>query len=170
MAMIYLIGFTGVGKTTIGKKLALQKNKIFYDVDNEIEIEEKNNISNIFKLKGELCFREIETKILKKAKNDSIVSCGGGLPTFKDNMTYIKENGISIYLKASEDDIFKRLSKNLSNRPLVKNMNNKELKLFVKIKIKERERFYRLADYTINTSNYSIDEILVKINSLLVSS
>ena len=170
MAMIYLIGFTGVGKTTIGKKLALQKNKIFYDVDNEIEIEEKNNISNIFKLKGELCFREIETKILKKAKNDSIVSCGGGLPNFKENMSYIKENGTSIYLKASEDDIFKRLSKNLSMRPLIKNMNKNELKLFIKIKIKEREKFYLLADYKLNTSGCSIDEILVKINSLLVSS
>ena len=160
----------GVGKTTIGKKLALQKNKIFFDVDNEIEIQEKNNILNIFKLKGELYFREIETKILKKAKNDSIVSCGGGLPNFKENMSYIKENGISIYLKASKDDIFKRISKDLSKRPLVKNMNKKELKLFIKIKIEERERFYSLADYTLNTSNYSIDEILVKINSLLISS
>ena len=115
-------------------------------------------------------FREIETKILKKAKNDSIVSCGGGLPNFKENMSYIKENGISIYLKASKDDIFKRISKDLSKRPLVKNMNKKELKLFIKIKIEERERFYSLADYTLNTSNYSIDEILVKINSLLISS
>ena len=159
-----------VSKTTIGKKLALQKNKIFFDVDNEIEIQEKNNILNIFKLKGELYFREIETKILKKAKNDSIVSCGGGLPNFKENMSYIKENGISIYLKASKDDIFKRISKDLSKRPLVKNMNKKELKLFIKIKIEERERFYSLADYTLNTSNYSIDEILVKINSLLISS
>ena len=164
--MLYLIGFTGVGKTTIGKKLALINNINFIDTDKEIEKVTKNTISNIFYKNDEHYFRMIETKFLKNIKGKNIVSCGGGLPVFNNNMDYIKRCGTSIYLKASPSEIFDRLSDNLENRPLVKKKSKKELKKFIQKKIQEREKFYLMANYILNTNNLTENEVLRKINSL----
>ena len=164
--MIYLIGFTGVGKTTIGKQLALQNNINFIDTDKEIEKATKKTISNVFSENGEHYFRMIETKVLKNIKGKNIVSCGGGLPVFNNNMKYIKRYGTSIYLKASPSEIFNRLSDNIEHRPLIKKKPKEELKKFIQKKITEREKFYLMANYILNTNDLTENEVLRKINAL----
>tara|TARA_B100000965_G_C19531950_1_gene731544 strand:- start:688 stop:1218 length:531 start_codon:yes stop_codon:yes gene_type:complete len=167
--MLYLIGFMGVGKTTIGKKIAKHYNVNFFDTDKGIEELANNNTLNIFHENGEAYYRILESKILKIIPKKSIVACGGGLPAFNKNMDFIKATGSSIYLKASKESIFNRLSGNLKTRPLVKGKTPQELKNFIKTNLKKREIYYRLADYTINTSGLSEQEVLAKINRLILS-
>jgi len=167
--MIFIIGFMGVGKSTIGKKLALQMNVNFIDVDNEIELSEKTTIKEIFKKRGEEYFRKIESTILKRIEPNSIVACGGGLPCYNDNIKYINKNGVSIYLYADANNIFKRIKKDITNRPLINDMKKKDLKSYIKSKVRERSEIYKKANFTINTNTKSETEILTQIHSLLNS-
>jgi len=166
--MIYFIGFMGVGKTTIAKQFALQNNINFIDTDKEIEIMTNKKISEIFEKEGEDHFRNLETKILRMIRKGSIVACGGGLPLYNNNIDYIKKSGKSIYLQASTNEIFNRLSKNLVNRPLLQNKSTNDLKKLITKKMLDREEIYSMADYTINTNNISKENILRKINSLSI--
>ena len=167
--MLYLIGFIGVGKTTIGKQLSEQHNTNLIDTDKEIEKATNSSISDIFQKNGEKYFRELETIFLKQIPKNNIVACGGGLPIYNNNICFIKKSGESIYLKASKDEIFIRLSENLNNRPLIKNKSNNELRNFIGETLKKRERIYKMADYTIETSNLSEEDVLRKINTLPIS-
>lgn len=164
--MLYIIGFMGVGKTTIGKELALKHNINFIDTDKEIEKKSNNSILNIFQEHSESHFRELESITLKEISEDSIVACGGGLPIYNNNMELIKKSGLSIYLKASEKEIFNRLKRDLKNRPLLKNKSNKEIENFIQETLTEREKFYKMADYIIDTSYLSKTNVLGKINAL----
>jgi shikimate kinase len=164
--MLYLIGFMGVGKTTIGEQLAKQHNVNFIDIDKEIEATTNNSILNIFQKDGENHFRKLETATLKTISKNNIVACGGGLPVYNNNMDFIKKSGISIYLKASKNEIFIRLSDNSKNRPLIRNKSDEDLRDFIKETLTEREKFYSMANYTIETSNLSEKAVLRKINSL----
>jgi len=166
--MLYLIGFMGVGKTTIGKQLAVKHNINFIDTDKEIEKITNNHISEIFQKNGEDYFRQLESITLKTLPKKNIVACGGGLPIYNNNMKFIKKSGSSIYLKASANELFIRISNNLKNknRPLIQNKSNEDLKEFIKNKLVEREKFYLMADYTIDTSYLSKEDVLQKINAL----
>jgi len=167
--MIFIIGFMGVGKSTIGKQLALQMNVNFVDVDKEIELSEETSIAEIFNERGEEYFREIESRIIRRLQPNSIIACGGGLPCYNDNIKYINDNGVSIYLYADESNILKRIKKNIANRPLINDIKKKDLKSYVKSKVRERSDIYNKANFTINTNNKSETEILTQIHSLLNS-
>ena len=164
--MLYLIGFMGVGKTTIGKKLSKKYNINFIDTDEEIERVSHKSISTIFQRHGEDHFRRLETITLKSIKKNNIVACGGGLPFYNNNMYFIKKSGLSIYLKASKEEIFVRLEKDYKTRPLLQNKSIKALKEFINEKLIEREKFYNKANHTIDTTNLSIEEVLRKIDTL----
>lgn len=166
--MLYLIGFMGVGKTTIGKKLSKKYNINFIDTDEEIERVSHKSISTIFQRNGEDHFRRLETITLKRIKKNNIVACGGGLPFYNNNMYFIKKSGVSIYLKASKEEIFVRLEKDYKTRPLLQNKSIKALKEFINEKLIEREKFYKKANHTIDTTNLSIEEVLRKIDSLAI--
>ena len=164
--MIYLIGFMGVGKSTIAKQLAKQLNISFLDTDQRIEDQEKKSISNIFKINGEIYFRKLETKLLYQLNNKQVIACGGGLPLFNNNMEYIKKTGVSIYLKASSDFLFSRL-KNKKNRPLISKFDKHELQQFICDQLTEREKIYSKATYKISVDGKTNEEILGEIHSLL---
>ena len=164
--MLYLIGFMGVGKSTIGKRLAEQHSLNFIDTDKEIEKLTNKSIPNIFERYSENYFRNLETKTLNHIKGNDIVACGGGLPIYNNNMNFIKRSGISIYLKASEDEIFMRLSKSFKKRPLIADKSNESVKNIIKKTLSARERFYAMADYTIDTNNASKIDVLRKVNAL----
>ena len=164
--MLYLIGFMGVGKTTIGEQLAVQHIINFVDTDKVVERISNNSVLDIFKNDGENQFRELETSILRAISGNNIVACGGGLPIYNKNMDFIKNSGVSIYLKASERELFVRLSKNQKERPLIQNKSSRELRVFIKETLEKREPFYAMADYTIETGDLLEGDILRKINSL----
>ena len=149
MKNIYLLGFMGSGKSYLGKWLSEKFNLNFLDLDQFIEDSTQLSIPQIFSSIGEEGFREQEAKLLRKTTdfNQYIISCGGGTPCFHDNMKWIKNHGISIYLKTSEELLFKRLNNQKTGRPLISSMSDDDLRHFISIKISEREKFYEQADY-----------------------
>jgi len=149
MKNIYLIGFMGSGKSYLGKYLSEKFDQKFLDLDQFIEDSVQISIPQIFSSIGEEGFREKEANLLRKTAdfNQYIISCGGGTPCFNDNMQWIKEHGISIYLKTTEELLFKRLNNQKSRRPLISSMSDEDLRNFISKKIIEREKFYEQADY-----------------------
>ena len=167
--MIYLIGYMGSGKTTLGNKLSKLLQLPFLDTDFEIEKKEKKSISNIFKDNGEAYFRMLETEFLTEIKHDAIVACGGGIPMHNNNMSIINTKGISLYLKASADYLANRLKNKKKHRPLIYNIANNELEDYIYKELQKRDPFYTLSHHTININNKTENNLLREINSLLGS-
>ena len=88
---------------------------------------------------------------------------------FNNNLQFIKKTGTSIYLKASRNELIKRLSLNTSNRPLINNKSDEDLKVFIDIELVKREKIYKMADYIIDTDNLSEKDVLQKINRLFLT-
>lgn len=162
---IALIGFMGAGKTVVGKILAQKLNLEFVDLDDLIEAKEKLAIVEIFSLKGEPYFRRIEKEVVKEAsqKQGLVIACGGGAVLEKENLENLKRSANLIYLKAAPQVIFQR-TKEYKHRPL---LNVEAPKKKIEELLKLREPFYLKADYTIDTSDLSIDEVVSEILKIL---
>ncbi len=153
MKRVFLIGYMGSGKTTIGKKIAEKINMHFIDLDLFIENRYRKNIRQIFEEKGEAVFRKIEAQALKEVAEfeDIVVSTGGGVPCFFNNMALMNTWGTTIYLKVSVEELVKRLNGCKQNRPLIKDKDPDELKIYVSESLKERELFYNQASFVLDT-------------------
>ena len=160
---IFLIGYMGSGKTTLAKKLASKLELPFIDTDDEIVKEIGMSITEYFQLHGEEKFRELERKqLLKTAQQNAIVSTGGGSPCFFDNMQWMNENGISVYLPMSPKSLFDRLSQSKPNkRPILIGKTEEELFNFITEKLTEREPFYQQAHLIIDHINTPIDDLII---------
>lgn len=114
----------GAGKTTVGKLLAKQLGKTFYDADHEIERRTGVTVAVIFELEGEAGFRKREAAVIEElSQMDNIVlATGGGAVLFPENRTALQNNGHVIYLRASVNDLFKRM-RNDKQRPLLQNVD-----------------------------------------------
>ena len=157
---IALIGMMGVGKTTLGKELAKTLDFQFIDTDEEIT-RMHGEISQIFALKGEKYFRELETQAVKKLsqKDGLVIATGGGLPLAAENRVALKENGIVVYLKATAQTIESRLRED-STRPL---LQGESLSLREKIDglLAIRSGIYQqLADFVVAVDGKSIERLL----------
>jgi len=158
---IYLVGFMGVGKSTIGKKLAHQLNYEFIDLDDAFEKKYKIGISNFFRKYDEELFRKMEHELLVETfeKSHVLVSTGGGTPCFFDAMEKINRAGLSIYIKMSPAAIAYRLSAAKRKRPLLEGLSKEELQEFITKKLKKREPVYLQAHIHINGMHVNIDEL-----------
>jgi len=158
---IYLLGMPGSGKSTLSKQLAKEINYHFFDLDEWIVQDERNSISEIFAIKGEEYFREIERKALLHSLTlqKTVIATGGGTPCFYDNMQVIKSNGFSIFLDVPLEVIAQRVSKEIKTRPLL-NTDNKEVIEQLIEKYNHRLPFYRQASLTISGANLSVKDIL----------
>ncbi|MCM8756435.1 MAG: shikimate kinase, partial [Candidatus Omnitrophica bacterium] len=141
MSNIYLVGFMGTGKTTVGKLLSQRLKKQFIEMDEFIEQREKMSIPEIFSQRGEGYFRKVEKDTLKDIANkkDCVVSCGGGVVIDNENMEILKRTGLVICLCADSKTIYERTAKD-KNRPLL-NVDNPQKRIEELLKI--REPFYR---------------------------
>jgi len=170
---IFLIGYMGSGKSVIGKELSKRILYTFYDLDYFIEMNEKLSVNQIFDQKKELYFREIEKKYLKKLidkDENKIISLGGGTPCYNNNMDLIlnTSNSESIYLKRSVDLLVERLFENLSSRPLISHLKNRnELKEFVSKHLFERNQYYLRSIKILNTNNLELDDVVEELKKLL---
>ena len=139
---LFIIGFMGAGKTTLAKELSQKYTIPLLDSDAEIEKQEGNSIEEIFRQKGEPYFRGLETNWLQNLNDEpKVISCGGGLPCFNDNILMLRKKGQVIYLNSPNDLILERIY-NDASRPLVKNKTKEEI---LELK-KNRELYYNLAD------------------------
>ena len=161
---IYLIGMMGSGKSTVGKTLSEKMHKPFIDLDSEIEKGTGKNISEIFDTDGEEQFRKMETKQLKQY-SESIVACGGGIVLKDENREFINENGFTILLTASMEELSHRLSDS-GNRPLLADDNTEEA--LTKLWMERQIDYLETANFTIETDGKNPEEltkeILVQIN------
>ncbi len=170
---IFLLGYMGSGKSTIGKLLAADFNTDFIDLDHEIEKTEGVSISELFKKKGEIYFRKSERKLLEKilCENfDGIVSLGGGTPCYGDNLDLIKENkeATSVYLKMSVQKLTDRLFAEKDHRPLISHLEQKEqLEEFIRKHLFERGFYYNQSDLIINCDDKNPAEIVTEISDRL---
>ncbi len=141
---IFLLGFMGSGKSTLGKKLAGILRCDFFDLDDIIERNEKLGIPEIFMRYGEDFFRIKERKALldQLQKNNYVMAAGGGTPCFSDNMELMNSAGLTVYLRLREEVLFERLKEESSSRPLIMNYSRDELRKYITEKLEEREPFY----------------------------
>ncbi len=145
---VYLIGFMGSGKSTMGRWVAdAMDGWTFLDLDHFIEHKYHKTISQIFEDSGEDGFREIEAKCLREVSDFDkvIIGAGGGTPCFFNNMEVMNATGLTIYLKLSSEVLNDRLRSSKSQRPLVANKNGEELLVYIAKKLNERESFYSKA-------------------------
>jgi len=143
---IFIIGFMGAGKTTLAKELAEKKKIRCLDTDEEIERLEGKSISSIFKEKGEYYFRTLETNLILSLSNTPhVISCGGGLPCYNDNILKLKKIGKVVFLNTDVEIIFSRLREDKS-RPLLLGKSDAELKNYIDETIQSRSKYYLMAD------------------------
>lgn len=154
MIRIILIGYMGAGKTTVGKALAQELNLTFYDLDWYIEERYRRTVPQLFAERGEAGFREIEKRVLHEVAEfeDVVISSGGGTPCFFDNMDYMNGQARTVYLKASSDVLFQHLKMGKTERPLLKNKTDEELKQYIQDSLAAREPFYSKAQYMLDVT------------------
>lgn len=163
MQIIYLIGYMGAGKTTLGSQLSKEYNAQFIDLDHYIQDKYNKTIGQLFNDYGEDGFRKIEHESLVELgqlKTNTIVATGGGAPCFYDNMNIMNETGITVYLKASPEALCKRLNipEHKMKRPLIKDKTEDELLVFIEENLKKREQFYNQAKIIFATENLTSRE------------
>ena len=165
---VYIIGFMGSGKTTAGKKLASLLGWSFIDLDIRIEEYTGLKISEIFSQQGETFFRNVEAEILRNldSQTNTVISTGGGTPCHGDNMVYMLETGLTVYLKLAPGQLKNRLSESTTERPLIKDLKDEKLLSFIEEKLAYREKWYNLAKIIVEGFNPDINLLcsIVKAN------
>lgn len=168
--ILFLVGASGSGKSVIAKRVAENNNISFVDTDSKIlEKSSFDQISQIFELKGENFFRKLEEDCINEIKKNRhgkiiIVATGGGLPAIPNMMSMLNSMGITIYLKASLETLWKRLStdpKQLDDRPLLKE-NGKEM---LKELIERRKPLYDQSTIIIDTDQLGVNDVCRLMNS-----
>ena len=153
MKRIILIGYMGAGKTTLGKVLARELNLEFIDLDWYIENRFHQSVNQLFVTRGEEGFRKIERNMLHEVAEFEmvIISPGGGTPCFFDNMEYMNQQGLTVYLKASPEILRTHLRMGKQKRPLVAKKNDEELDAFIHESLNKRAPFYNQAHLIFDT-------------------
>lgn len=150
MKPIFLIGYMGCGKSTLGRALSRQTGLQFIDLDHYIENRFHATVSSIFASGGEGEFRRMERAMLEEVSqfSDVIIACGGGTPCFFDNMRLMNSRGTTVWLTTPPERLLERLGRNRSKRPILADKSDAELRDFVVGALREREPFYSQARAT----------------------
>ena len=152
MTRIFLIGYMGAGKTTLGKAFARALGLTFVDLDWYIEERFHKSIRQLFAERGEEGFRELEKRMLHEAGEfeDVVISVGGGTPCFFDNMEYMNEAGETVFLDVNLQVLFRRLKVAKQQRPLLDGKTDEELMAFIQEALQKRLPFCTKAKHTFN--------------------
>jgi len=159
--LVYLIGFMGSGKTTVGEKLAKKLDLAFADLDELIVRKTKMSISQIFAEQGQDFFRECEQEVLRSTfkMKDTVVACGGGTPCFFENMQEMNKNGLTVYLRLTAGSLFHRLAPSKATRPLIAEMPDLPLMEYIVKELQQREPVYEQAGIVIKGESIKVDEL-----------
>ena len=144
---IILIGYMCAGKTTVGKALAKELGRSFYDLDWYIEERFHKKVPQIFADEGETHFRDLERRMLHEVAEfeDIVLSCGGGTPCFFDNIDYMNSVADTFYLKATPDTLCSHVAMSRGDRPLLKGKNEEELREYITEQVQIRSKYYEQA-------------------------
>ena len=173
MTRIFLIGYMGAGKTTLGKAFARAMGLTFVDLDWYIEERYHKTVSQIFAERGEDGFRELEKRMLHEASDfeDVVISVGGGTPCFFDNMDYMNQVGETVFLDVDNQVLFRRLKVAKQQRPLLANKTDEELMAFIQEALEKRLPHYTKAKHVFNgellENRHQIQQSVERLKELL---
>lgn len=155
MKRIFIVGYMGSGKTTVGKQLARSLSLEFIDLDAFIENKYRKTVPQLFEERGDSGFREMERLALLEvsAFENVVLSTGGGAPCFFDNMDLMNRTGTTIYLQAEPDELAERLIASKTVRPLIVGKSKEELIPFITEHLTQRERYYKSAHIVYHTGH-----------------
>ena len=166
---LVFIGFMGCGKTTLGKWISQNVSMTFYDSDEYIESKQNREIKEIFATEGEKYFRDLETETIKEMNekfSNSVISVGGGLPLREENRELLKQLGIIIYLRTTQDTLVKRLGSD-TKRPLLagSDIRSKIMELMI-----QRESIYEnTAQIIVDTDDRTYGQIYNEIEDIILA-
>lgn len=166
---IFLLGMPGCGKSTLGTLLASRLQRTFVDLDQYIEEKTQLTISEIFSRKGEDEFRQLESRWLRalpENKTPLVIATGGGTPCFGDNMNYINDRGISIFMEVPEQVLADRLRSTAGDRPLLKGLTDRELTDFLSTLLAKRKPFYKKALLVLTGVEITVNQTIQSLQSL----
>lgn len=153
MKPIFLIGYMGCGKSTMGRAVSALTGVPFIDLDNYIEQRFHLTVREIFAQRGEDGFRDVERRMLQEVADfeDVIVACGGGTPCFFDNMEYMNTHGTTVFLNTPIDRLHSRLMRGRHKRPLIADKDDEELMTFIKEALAKRMDHYSKAQISFSS-------------------
>jgi shikimate kinase len=152
--IVFLTGFMASGKSHFGRRLAAALAVPFYDLDDVLEGEQRKSISSLFRDDGEARFRILERDALERLVSTirsstdgaaAVVATGGGVACHADNMAWMNEQGVTVWLNPPFEVLLARLSAETGKRPLVNGLTGEALETAVRTRLNAREPFYRMA-------------------------
>lgn len=162
--IVFLVGYAGSGKSSLGKRLARRLGVRFVDTDKLVEQSEGASIADIFHYEGEEYFRIAERKAVESLANegmDMVVATGGGLPTWRDNMEWLVRSGVTIYLRRTPEQILSRLSDyGREKRPMFRGKSDDELLQFMREQMALREPHYAKSQIAVDCSVMSDEDVI----------
>lgn len=173
MIRIFLTGYMGAGKTTLGKAFARELNVSFIDLDWYIEERFHKSIRELFVERGEASFRELEQSMLHEVGEfeNVVISTGGGTPCFFDNMDYMNKTGQTVFLDVHSDVLFQRLRVATQQRPILQGKTDEDLRAFIIETLVKRACFYTQARYRFDgghlESHHQIAQSVQQLRNLL---
>lgn len=149
---VFLIGFMGSGKSTIGRYISSDMKWRFIDMDDYFEQKHQCTIKEFFAKYGEDKFRIAENEVVRELSSatDAVIATGGGAPCYFDNMEIMNKAGLTIYLDVQPSDLANRLKKAKDNRPLLADKTDEQLLSYIESKLAEREQHYRKAHMVVD--------------------
>ena len=162
--ILFLVGYAGSGKSSLGKRLARRMGLRCVDTDNVVEQQVGAPIADIFHYECEEYFRIAERRAVEGLANeamDIVIATGGGLPTWRDNMEWMLRSGVVIYLRRSPEQILSRLSAyGREKRPMFRGKSDEELLEFMRQQMAEREKYYTQAHISVDCTTMSDDDVV----------
>jgi len=163
---IFFIGFMGCGKSHWGKLLSHKLQLPFFDLDEKVEEQEGQTISEIFEQKGEEYFRLAEKDalhLITESHEAFVMACGGGTPCYYNNIDYLKKQGTVVWINSTTDCLYQRLVKEKLHRPMIRDIPDEQLKSFIIKKYSSRKIFYQQAQVILPGEVISMEILLNKI-------
>ncbi len=161
--LVFLIGYMGCGKSSLGRPLAKRLGLKFIDMDAEIEQRCGMSVQQLFADRGEETFRSLERELLGELTSidDAVVATGGGAPCFFDNMELMNGAGVTVYFKLTPEELAARLEHGKAKRPLLCGKSQQELVEYIREDLKQREPFYSRARLIVACGSMS-DEYIAR--------
>jgi shikimate kinase len=160
---IFLIGFMGSGKTHWGQVLSQKLGIPFFDLDEQVSSHAGKSIPEIFATEGEEHFRLQEKDLLHiitESHDSFVMACGGGSPCFFNNIEYMNQAGITIWINTPLDTLFQRLTGEKEKRPLIRELSDEQLRSFIIRKFADRRIYYEQAEIMVDEEPLQLEKLI----------
>jgi len=162
MDRIYIVGYMGAGKTTAAKRIATRLGWDVVDTDAMFEEKYRISIHDFFEKYDEQLFRKLESEVLKTTENmeHTVISTGGGLACFYDNMEWMNQHGTTVFMRISPEAAADRILHSKRKRPLTENKTEAELADYIRQHYAERLLFYEQAKITVKSEDFDLEAFI----------